>query len=566
MPARALLLALLALVAGCQQARHPDTAAATQAAAGGGGAGSGGAAGAGALVATRIAVDGAALSARFPGLARLAVTAAPAGASPVQADVPLSGGGATLALPAGAPTRFTFDGFDASGRWIAHGRGNATIANGTVVPVRLQPPPAGTPYTDPLTGLSTTGPTHALTVEVVDEATHAPVSGAVVVAGQAALPVDARGRVVFAALPAGAAVHAFAPDGRAASVIGAAGRVRLPLPLVGRALAVVDVNPPAGPGVNASTLADVYLTDGDRIAASGHAQGDAAARFVFPALAPMAAPIGVTAMIENPRDATPRPDRGLLATVSASPHTPAAPLTMQVGDPYARPRHAGLAWHLVLPAPPAGLPAIRLLDADVFAVGPGGVWQLASHKGGEITPPGERWTTAWELGAPAYAARVRASDGYAEVEARVRLPAPLPPPAQWPPFAFPQAHPVVQQATAASIRWADTPQPGNWDGFVVEIAQQGLVRWRIFGLAPPTGALALPAAPAQVQAPLKAGVPAEARVEAFVWDAAVGPVSAQDLEHWSATRRSGRARPRSRSCPEARNWCALVDSNHRPTD
>ena len=526
----ALLLAAAVLFAGCQQAQHPDPATARLL---GSGAGAGGGAGGTPpSVQVRIAVDGAALAARFPGLARLVLTALPAGSAPVQVELPLVGGGSTLALPLGASTRFIFDGFDATGTWIAHGQSAAIVTGGIVVPVQMQPPPPGTPYTDPFTGLRTTGPTHALTVEVVDEATHLPVPGAAVVVGQAMLITDAYGQARLAALPADAAVHAFAPDGRAASVVGAIGRVRLPLPLVGRAQAFVKVNPPAGPTVDAYTLVDLYLTDGDRVAVAGHSLGDSTPRFVFPTLAPMAAPIGLTAMIENPNDATPRPDRGLLLATLSTPHAPSAPLKTAMPDPYAEPRHRGMAWHVLLPAPPGGLASMKTLTADLFAIQAGGAWEIASHRGSEITPAGECWTTVWDVGAPAYAARVRTSDGYAEVEARIRLPAPLPSPALWPPLMFPRAHPVVQQATATTIRWMDAPQPEAWDGFIVEIAQQGIVRWRIFGLVPPTGTLTLPAPPVQVPPPIQAGVQAEVRVETFAWDPSLGAIPAQDLEHW----------------------------------
>ncbi|RME80638.1 MAG: hypothetical protein D6771_09250, partial [Zetaproteobacteria bacterium] len=383
-------------LAACGGAQHPDAGVASAINAGGAGAGGGQA---GAMVPVRLEV-GASLRQRFPTMRRLVLTVQGGGFS-LQTEMPLSGT-LVLNLPANAQMQFTFDAFDATGQWLARGASTATITGGAVlIPVPLNPVPAGSAYADPLTGQVVAAPIAARTVQVVDAASGMPIAGAVVVAGGRQQTTDASGLARFPALAADAAVHAFF-GGFAASAVGSLGGfVRLPIRSGLQADARIAINPP--PQVNASTLADVYLTDGWHLWKSGHQLGDANPNFVFTAMEETAAPIGVTAMIEPQGMLAPWPDFGFASRIAWQPHLAASPLAWTLPDPYAEPRLPTLAWRPQVNAPPAGLSGVGRLEAAAFAVDPyAGAFRVIAHRAGDITPPNAAAMTLWAV-ADAYA-------------------------------------------------------------------------------------------------------------------------------------------------------------------
>jgi len=235
MPRVIRLLAML-LLAACSQAGNP-TPAGLALAGGGGGAGVGGA-GAGSTTISALIASGNTLAAKFPTMAilQLSVTG-PAGTAgiPMQLNMPTNGQAIPIILPLGVPLTFTFDVFDAVGTYLGTGLSVLTLLAGVnpVIPVNVNPVAAGTPYVNPVTGLTGVGPVLALTVSVMSGASQQAVANAVVSLGSTGTVTaltNASGVASFVGVPMPQDVHVFA-NGDGVSVLAFQGSaLAVPMP------------------------------------------------------------------------------------------------------------------------------------------------------------------------------------------------------------------------------------------------------------------------------------------------------------------------------------------------
>ncbi|RMF44536.1 MAG: hypothetical protein D6751_08870, partial [Deltaproteobacteria bacterium] len=222
-------------------------------------------------------------------------------------NLPVDGQAVPVSLPSGVPLTFEFDVFDGAGNYLATGTQTQTLQPNTnpVIPVGLVAVNPGTPYVDPLTGQISTGPVIPLTVSVITGAGMQPVVGAVVslgASGTATAVTDASGLASFASAPMPQDVHVFF-GGNAVSVLAFSGSALVvPMPETAPVSATVSINPPSGPTLGANELLDVYLTDGMSVLVIPWLSNPATS-----SIPPMRGPVGVSAMIENPLDLTPRP-------------------------------------------------------------------------------------------------------------------------------------------------------------------------------------------------------------------------------------------------------------------
>ncbi len=555
-----LLIALAGLcLAACPQAQNPTPTGAALAGSGGGGAGTGAGGG---TVTVRVS-GGQGLGARFPGLARLLLSVTDASTPhqvAIQTNLPTNGGAIPLNLPANTPLTFTYDLFDAQGGYLGTGSTTVSLTGSgqTVIPVSIQAVAPGTPFVDPLTGQAIAGPVGSLSVSVFTGASLVPVAGAIVAVGfgadlYATRTTDAQGLATFPAVQPGTAVHVFA-GGNAVSVLDFYGTaLAVPMPETTPLPATVRVNPPAGPGVDASTLADVYLTDGVRVEPAGHLLGDRSPVFEWLALVPMRGPVGISAIIESPADPLTRPDRGFALAVAAGHHAQ-APLSASLPDPYAQPRLATFGDSVSVAPPPAGLGTVTSVGLDVFRHDPAtNAWHLVSHKDNTLTPATRRNVTVWQLsGGDDHMRVIRVSDGYAEVELRQHAPnlsagvfaAPVYP-ASIPVASQPVRSPVPgawADPYATSVQWTDPYGTVAWDGAVIELSQ-GVRQWRVHAMSARTQAL-LPPVPLGASAPLAAGQTAQVRVREYQLEPAAGfDPNNPDLWWWERMSRTVASSP-----------------------
>jgi len=513
------------LLAACSQAGNP-TPAGLALAGGGGGTGAGGV-GSGGTTISALLASGNTLAAKFPTMARLQLSVTGPGGTagiPMQLNMPTNGQAIPIILPLGVPLTFTFDVFDAAGIYLGTGTSTLTLLAGVnpVIPVNVNPVAPGTPYVDPITGLTGPGPVLALTVSVMTGASQQPVANAVVslgATGNVTALTNASGVVNFAGVPMPQDVHVFA-NGDGVSVLAFQGSaLAVPMPESAAVPATVLVNSPAGPTLAAGELLDVYLTDGMMVQTIGGFAGD-----VSPlrnaAIYPMRGPVGISAMIENPGDLNPRPDHGLVVATAAGHHS-ILPLNMAVADPAVQAIYTPQGKRASVTMPVTGMP-ISYIDAQVFAINTGGLYHLVSHNDSTVLPANQRDLSIWPMPAISYVGHILASDTYAQSEAwqRRALAASLMTlPVTCPPV------PSVSAATAASVSWIDSAAHA-FDGFTVQL-DQGLHRWQIFGLQTPFAtAITLPTVPAAATSPLLTGVPATARVDEYVLDPAAGFLAA----------------------------------------
>ncbi len=505
----------LLVLAACSQAGNPTQSGAALAGAGGGN-------GSTSTLATVLISSGSTLAQRFPTMARLQLSVTgPVGSSgvPRQLNLPIGGQSVPLLLPFGVPLVFTFDLFDAAGIYLASGTTTQTLLadGGLVIPVNVRAVAPGVSYVDPLTGLAGSGPVLSLTVSVSTGASQQPVAGAVVslgASGAVTAVTDASGIASFNSVPLPQDVHVFA-NGDAVSVLGFQGTaLAVPMPERTPQPATISINPPAGPTLAAGELLDVYLSDGMTVQGIGGMIGDSAAVRSHRALMPMRGPVGISAIVENPLDISPRPDLGFLAASVPAGHHILAPVNAAIADPAVQPRLTPLLLTLSVP-PVSGLLPLAHVRADVFAVGAGGWYQLVSHKDNQLLPPNRRDISIWPVAANSFMLHALASDTYAESEVWQRAPlaSALSAPAAWPPV------PAVTAASAVSLAWADSA-PHAWDGYVAEL-QQGAHLWRLFSFQPGL-ALSLPSVPPAAVSPLLAGFATDALVREYRLDPAAG--------------------------------------------
>jgi len=531
----------LFLMASCSQAGHPS--AAGQALASGSSnlssanSTGGGTGATGSIVA--LIAGGTNLTVKFPTMARLQLSISGAAGLigvPQQLNLPLGGQSVPLTLPTGVPLTMTFDVFDAAGTFIGTGVSITTLQTNTkpVVSVNVLPVAPGTPYVDPVTGLTGTGPIIGLTVSVVTGAGNQPVAGAIVslgAAGTATATSNASGIANFTAFPSGTDVHVFS-GGNAVSVLAFTGSsLSIPMPETTAVAAVVQVNPTAGPQVTVNELVDVYLTDGMSLQSIGGLLGDKTATFSSSTITPMRGPVAVTAMVENPADGEPRPDLGIVSGVALNGHSSAAAVNLTLADPKVQTKLTTVAQSITVAATPAGLGGVLAVSSDVYALQASGAWQITSHKANAAVPANRTDFTMWPASATSYVEHVKVSDSTVATSAAFTE--------QWqratPPLgalSFPaptlSPAPTLNTASATAISWLDNGAPPAWSGYRVDLTQAGRL-WQIFSFATGTS-ITLPTVPAAATAPIQTGVSSKAQVAEFVFNAASGfTTTAPDL-------------------------------------
>ncbi|OIQ04079.1 MAG: hypothetical protein COS82_11575 [Zetaproteobacteria bacterium CG06_land_8_20_14_3_00_59_53] len=531
---------LCLLLAACSQAGHPS--ATGQALASGSGtsasATTGGTGGATGSIVALIA-GGTNLTVKFPTMARLQLSitgAAELTGVPQQVNLPLGGQSIPLTLPTGVPLTLTFDVFDAAGTYLGTGTSITTLQINTrpTVSVNVLPVASGTPYVDPVTGLTGAGPVFGLSVSVVSGAGNQPVAGAIVslgASGTATATTNASGIASFTSFPSGTDVHVFS-GGNAVSVLAFTGTsLSVPMPETTAVAAVVQVNPTAGPQVTVNELVDVYLTDGMNLQSIGGLLGDKTATFSSGTITPMRGPVAVTAMVENPSSTEPRPDLGILSGVALNGHSSVSPVNLTLADPKVQTLLTTVGQSITVAATPAGLTGVLAVSSDVYALQTNGAWQITSHKGNAAVPANQVAFTMWPATASSYVRHVKVSDStvataaaYTEEWQRTN------PPLGAASFTAPALAPAptVNTASATAVSWLDNGAPPTWSGYRVDLSQAGRL-WRIFGFAAGTS-VTLPAVPAAATAPIQAGVNTQAQVAEFVLNAASGfSATAPDL-------------------------------------
>ncbi len=236
----------------------------------------------------------------------------------------------------------------------------------------------------------------------------------------------------------------------------------------------------------------------------------------------MRGPVGVSAMIENPLDLTPRPDLGLAMASVAAGHHAASPLSLTLPDPATQPRYAPIGLSITAPVQVGGMQPTAVVSAEALADLGGGDFRFVSHKDNNLLAANRRDISIWPVPANGFVLHVSVTDTYASSEAwtRALTAGGLTPPLSYPPV------PAVN-ATATSVAWTD-PYAHAWDGFVVHLAQGPRI-WNIHGLA--AGAsVTLPTVPATATNPLSPGIAATASVDEYVLDPAAGfSVASPDL-------------------------------------
>ena|GEM_PF-2701018 len=524
------LLLLLPLLAACAQAERPGAQGQNLA---GGGAGVGNGGGATTSVVAYIS-GGGNLLARFPSLARLQLTVTgPAGTPglPVRMNLPIDGSPAPVSLPLGVPLAIAFDCFDAAAAplYLANGNSIVTLQAGQspLIPVNILAVAPGTVYVDPL--LVVAPPPSILTVIVVDGASRQPLAGAVVALGAGGTPMgltDAAGSITFNATGA-QDLHVFAGN-RAVSVLGFAGTALVvPMPDPARPLATVSINGALGPTLSPAQLLDIYFTDGMSVAALGGVAGDLSALRTL-AVPSMHGPIGVTLMVEDPLQITPKPDLGLRTYAIAADHYSAAPLLLAAADPYTAARQTTLGYSISIPATPTGMNPIVLTQQQVFGVQPNGEYLLLSHDDKALLPSNRRDFTVWPLATTSrFIGHTMVTDGYGA--ASERWESVLPPLAGASFAAAPTMTgvPTISAAAGGAVSWTDPAGALFSQGWTLEM-QQGNRIWQVHSLGTAPSFL-FPLQPAPVLSSagvaarfFDAGVAASAVVRRYQFDPAAG--------------------------------------------
>ncbi|MDQ6973014.1 MAG: carboxypeptidase-like regulatory domain-containing protein [Mariprofundaceae bacterium] len=491
---------------------------------------------------TALITAGSKLSSKFPGMARLQLSiTGPAGAAslPQQTNLPLNGQSIPLTLPSGVPLTLKFDVFDATGTYIGSGTSVTTLntSSNPVISVNILPLAAGTAYVDPVTGLTGSGPILALSVSVTTAASQQPISGATVslgAGGTVTATTNASGIASFTSVPTGTDVHIF-NGGNAISVLAFSGTaITIPMPENTAVTATVSINAPAGPSVGSNELVDVYISDGMRIQAIGGLLGDTTAQFTSTTTTPMRGPLGISAMVENPASTEPRPDFGLSSTIVTSGHHSVTPLNATLADPKVQTLLATIGQSITQALTPAGLAAVKSVNADVYAVQASGAWISAAHAANTTPPANQANFTMWPLAAASYVRHVKvagnatAANG-ALTEEWQRVTTALTATSFTAPSLAPA--PSMAAASANSVSWTDNGAPPTWSGYVLSLTQAGR-SWQLFNFASGTS-LTLPSLPAGVTAPIQAGSNAQASVSEFVLNAGSGfSAASPDLWFW----------------------------------
>ncbi|MDQ6967044.1 MAG: hypothetical protein Q9M23_08980, partial [Mariprofundaceae bacterium] len=273
------------------------------------------------------------------------------------------------------------------------------------------------------------------------------------------------------------------------------------------------------------------LTDGMTLQSIGGLLGDKTATFSSSTITPMRGPVAVTAMVENPASAEPRPDLGIVSGVAANGHSSASAVNLSLADPKVQTKLTTVGQSITVAATPAGLGGVLAVSSDVYALQATGAWQITSHNANASVPANQVDFTMWPASASSYVRQVKVSDStvatsaaYSEEWQRAN------PPLGVASFTAPTLSPAptVNTASATAISWLDNGTPPAWSGYRVDLTQAGRL-WQIFSFASGTS-ITLPSVPAAATAPLQTGVSAKAQVAEFVFNTASGfSTTAPDL-------------------------------------
>lgn len=531
---------VIPLLWSCSQAASPGpTGQALAAKSGGANAVTNAGLNTGVLINVTIA-SGNTIKSKFPTLAKLQLSiTGPVGMPglPIQLNIPTDNSPQMLKLPSNVNMTVTFDAFDAAGTYIGTGTSSTIVQPNVspIIPVNIAPVALGTAYIDPLTATTTAGGgggggtatagSISLTTSVATAASLTPVSSTTVIIGSGLTTgvTDANGLANFSNLTLPQDIHVFSGK-KAVSVINYPGNsLQIPIEESIPPIATVNVNPPTGPllvGVNPPLLLDLYFTDGINIQAIPGANGDASVTR-FSNILPLRGPVGLTAMIENTAENTPKTDHGLLVTSVASGHSTATPLTVNILDPVLEPRMTPVGQYITIPAVPSGFNNIASVTADIFAGLPANIYALVSQGDKQVLPANQHHTSVWPLpAAQTFTRRLTIKDSYTAASIAWQTEAAPLTNASFPVLPTFYGIPVITQASQSSIRWTDWVSSPIWSGYIVEF-RQGLDRsWKIYNFNPGQQ-LALPIAFKNLS-PLIAGVTATATVHRFLIDPASG--------------------------------------------